>query len=71
MCFSPEVDVAAAAAISVAAIDAAQRIEHPRTVPIALPPALFAVHTFSSALIWWGADGTVPAQVGRPPASPS
>jgi hypothetical protein len=65
VCFSPEVDVLAAAAISVAAIDAARHTEHPRTAPIALLPALFAVHTFSSALIWWGADGTVPAQIGE------
>lgn len=63
MCLSPQVDVVAAVAISVIAVDALRHSHEPRTVPLALLPALFAAHTLTEAFIWWGADGTVPATV--------
>lgn len=64
MCLSPGVDVAAAVAISVVAVDALRHNHHARTLPLALLPGLFAVHTLSSAFVWWGADGTVSPAVG-------
>lgn len=64
MCLSPEVDVVAAAAISVVAVDALRHNHHARTLPLALLPGLFAVHTLASALVWWGADGTVSSTLG-------
>lgn len=64
MCFSPEVDVVAAVAISVVAVDALRHNHSARTLPLALLPAVFAVHTLASAFVWWGQDGTVPAGLG-------
>lgn len=65
MCFSPEVDIAAAAVISVAAVDAARHVRERREIPIAALPALFAAHSVMSAFVWWGFDGTVSAGVGE------
>ena len=59
MCLSPEVDIVAASAITVVAIDAVRNNQNLRTLPIALVPSIFAVHTFSDAFVWWGAQGKV------------
>lgn len=64
MCFSPEADVIAAVLISAVAVDALRHNRSPRTAPLALLPALFAVHTLSSAFVWWGLAGDVPTRVG-------
>ncbi len=64
MCLSPEVDVVAATAIAAVAVDAWRHNPTLRTAPIAALPTLFAVHTFSSALVWWGLSGSVPPAVG-------
>lgn len=64
MCYSPEADVIAAVVISVVAVDAIRHNHSARTTPLALLPAVFAVHTLSSAFVWWGLDGRVPAVLG-------
>jgi Family of unknown function (DUF6629) len=64
MCFSPEVDVVAALVISVVAVDAVRHNHSARTTPLALLPAVFAVHTLSSAFVWWGLEDSVPAGLG-------
>lgn len=64
MCFAPEVDIAAAAVISVAAVDAGRHVRERREIPIAALPALFAAHTVMSAFVWWGIQGKVSPEVG-------
>ncbi|MFM1819382.1 MAG: hypothetical protein RIS61_980 [Actinomycetota bacterium] len=59
MCLSPEVDVIAASAITIVAVDALRHNQNLRSLPIALLPAVFAIHTFSDAFVWWGAQGKV------------
>ena len=54
MCLTPEVDVVTSVAIGALAIDALRHNNNVRTLPIALVPAIFSVHTFSSAVVWWG-----------------
>jgi hypothetical protein len=63
MCLSPEVDVIAASAITLVAVDALRHNKNLRSLPIALLPSVFAVHTFSDAFVWWGAHGKVSAGV--------
>lgn len=65
MCLSPEVDVVAASAIAVVAVDALRHNQNYRSLPIALVPTVFAVHTFSDALVWWGAQGKVSADIAE------
>lgn len=65
MCWSPEVDLIAAAGIAVVAADALRHNREGRTLPLALLPALFSVHTASSAVIWWAAEGALPAAAGE------
>jgi len=65
MCFSPEVDLVAGAAIAVVAVDAARHCRSWRTAPLAALPAIFAVHTLTSAVVWWGLRGDVPAPCGQ------
>lgn len=64
MCFSPEADVVAAVVISAIAVDAIRHNRTARTAPLALLPALFAVHSLSSAFVWWGLAGDVPPGLG-------
>jgi hypothetical protein len=64
MCFSPEVDVIAAVVISAVAVDALRHNHSARTTPLALLPAVFAIHTLSSAFVWWGLAGSVPSGLG-------
>lgn len=64
MCLSPEVDVVAGIGITVIAIDALRHVRNGRTLPFALLPAIFAFHTFVSAFVWWGAQGSVSQTVG-------
>lgn len=62
MCLSPEVDVLASVAIGAFAVDALRHNQSIRTLPIAAIPTIFAVHTFASAVVWWGDRGSVPEQ---------
>ncbi len=60
MCFSPEVDVVVGTAISVIAIDALRHCPNRQTLPLALIPTAFALHTFESALVWCGFRDLIP-----------
>ena len=64
MCLAPQVDVLAGVAIAVVAVDAIRHNRSARTAPLAALPAVFAVHTLASALVWWGLQGRVPATIG-------
>ena len=59
MCLSAQFDVVVGAAISVVAIDTIRHHRTGRELPLALLPAVLAVHTFLSAIIWMGVDGRV------------
>lgn len=63
MCLSPEVDLVAASAITIVAVDALRHNQNLRSLPIALLPTIFAVHTFSDAFVWWGAQGKVSTNI--------
>mgnify|MGYP006282089087 FL=1 len=63
MCFSPEVDLVASVAIGAVAFETIRHNHHIRTLPIALVPAIFAIHTFSSAFVWLGFEGHVSLSV--------
>ncbi len=65
MCLAPEVDLVASLVIGVVAVDAIRHSHSGRTLPLALLPAVFAVHTLTSAFVWWGAQGVVPTRVGE------
>ena len=65
MCLSVEFDIVAGAAISVVAIDAIRHHRTGRELPLALVPAVLAVHTFLSAVVWLGVDGTVSEPVAH------
>ena len=51
MCLSPEVDLAARILISVVAVDAIRHNRHGRTLPLALLPGIFALHSFASMFV--------------------
>lgn len=59
MCLSPQVDVAVGLALSVVAVDTLRHCKHPRLLGLALLPAVFAVHSFTSAFVWLGLLGDV------------
>lgn len=65
MCLSPEVDLAAGLIISVVAVDAIRHNRHNRTLPIALLPGIFALHSFASVFVWWSFQGSVSETVGN------
>lgn len=65
MCFSPQVDVVVGAAIAVVAVDSIRHCRSALTAPLAALPAIFAVHTLISAVVWWGLSCDVPADVGH------
>ncbi|MDP2287619.1 MAG: hypothetical protein Q8M73_03535 [Actinomycetota bacterium] len=56
---SPQVDVAVGLALSVVAVDTLRHCKHPRLLGLALLPAVFAVHSFTSAFVWLGLLGDV------------
>lgn len=64
MCLSPEVDLAAGIIISVVAVDAIRHNRHKRTLPLALLPGIFALHSFASLFVWWSFQGTVSEVIG-------
>ena len=63
MCFSPEADFAAAAAITPVAAGALVSVRHRDEWPIAALPLLFAVHQLVEAFVWLGLDGSVSESV--------
>jgi len=63
MCVSPQVDLVAGLAISVVAVDAVRHCGSPRLLGLALIPAIFAVHSFTSAVVWLGLLGDVSSTV--------
>lgn len=65
MCLSPEVDLVAGIIISVVAVDAIRHNRHKRTLPLALLPGVFALHSFASLLVWWSFQGIVPEDIGK------
>ena len=64
MCLSPEVDAVSSVTIAAFAVDAIRHNRNLRSLPLALVPAIFALHTLSSALIWWAHRGQIPQTVG-------
>jgi hypothetical protein len=64
MCLSPEVDAVAGVTIAVFAVDTLRHNKNLHSLPLALVPTIFALHTFSSALVWWAHRGQVPQSVG-------
>lgn len=65
MCLSPEVDVIATVAIGAVAVDTLRNNKDSSTIALACIPALFCLHTLSSALVWWSERGVVPHDVGH------
>lgn len=65
MCLSPTVDLVASVAIGVVAADTVRHIAHPREVLLGILPALFALHQFVEAFVWWSLDGVVGADTGK------
>ena len=63
MCLSPQVDVTVGIAISGVAVDTLRHCKHPRLLGLALLPAIFAVHSFTSAFVWLGLLGDVSPEV--------
>ncbi len=59
MCLSPQVDLAVGIVLTGIAVDSIRHSKHSRTLPLALLPAVFAVHSFSSAVVWWGEKNLV------------
>ena len=64
MCLSPEVDLAAGIVISAIAVDAIRHNRNGRTLPIALLPGIFALHSFASAFVWWSFQGSISEVIG-------
>lgn len=64
MCFSPEMDVAAAVVVGVVAVDTLRRVRNPTEIALAALPAVFAVHQLIEAFVWWGLQGKVSAALG-------
>lgn len=60
MCFDPKVDVVVGVATSVIAASTLKRTKNPQVLPLATIPAVFAIHLFSSAIVWLGLQGEVP-----------
>jgi hypothetical protein len=65
VCFSPEADLIAGAAVTAIGIDALRHVEEPREYPLASLPIILGTHLLVETFVWWGASGDVPAFVGR------
>lgn len=65
MCLSPEVDLAAGVIISIVAVDAIRHNRHSRTLPVALLPGIFALHSFASLFVWLSFQGSVSPTIGN------
>lgn len=65
MCLSPQFDLVVGVAIGVVAVDALRHHRTGRELPLALLPAILAVHTLLSAVIWLGVDGLVADEIAE------
>jgi hypothetical protein len=59
VCFSPEIDIAAAVVVGAIGVDTIRRVHDKKDWPLAVLPALFAVHFAIEAFVWWGLDDIV------------
>lgn len=64
MCFSPEADVVAGVVIGAVAVAALSTRPSRRDLPLALLPALLAVHSLIEAFVWWAGRGQVGGAAG-------
>lgn len=51
--------------MAVVAVDSARHCHSIRTAPLAALPAIFAFHTLTSAVVWWGLQGEVAPSLGN------
>jgi len=65
VCFSAEADLVAGVVVGVVAVDTMRHVRRPAELPIALIPAVFAVHQFVEVLVWWSLEDRVSAEVGQ------
>ncbi len=65
MCFSVQADLVAGGLLLPVGLLSLREVRHPREVPFASLPLLFAVHQLVEALVWGHADGEVSAGVGH------
>jgi hypothetical protein len=65
MCFSVQADLVAGAVLLPVGLFTLREVRHPREIPFASLPLLFALHQLVEALVWAHADGEVSAGVGR------
>jgi len=64
MCLSPELDLAAGVVISAVAVDAIRHNLNNKSMPLALLPGVFAIHSFASALVWFSFQDQIPTWLG-------
>lgn len=64
MCFSPEADLAAGVVVGVIALDTLRHVRRPERLPLALVPAVFAIHQFVEVFVWWSLEGRASAETG-------
>ncbi|HSV38288.1 MAG TPA: DUF6629 family protein [Nocardioidaceae bacterium] len=65
MCFSAEADLVAGMVVGVVAVDTLRHVRRPAELPIALLPAVFALHQLVEVLVWWSLQDRVSAEVGE------
>lgn len=66
MCFSPEGDLVGGALVSAIGVDAVRQLRHRHDhVALATLPLVLGAHQIDESLVWWGAQGVVPHEVGR------
>lgn len=63
MCFSLQADLVAGVVLLPVAALSLREVRHPRELPFAALPLLFAVHQLTEALVWAGVDGDVSTTV--------
>lgn len=64
MCFSVEANLVAGAVVAPLGVLALREVrDDPAALPLASLPVLFAAHQVTEALVWAGADGTLPQQL--------
>ena len=59
MCFSPEADLVVGVGLLPVAVMALREVRHPRELPFALLPLLFALHQLVEVLVWPDTGGSV------------
>jgi len=64
VCFSPEADFTAAAAVGVVGVQTLRRVRARREMIVGLLPLLFAAHQLTEGFVWLGLRGEVSSGVG-------